>query len=109
MDQNLSLQGRQIIDIHLTLMYLGVLINPRSYMFGDHKAVVTNVTILTSTLSKGSQHAADHRVQEAIAPVHLHLHWKDGKSNAAEILSKHWGFANICPLLQPFFLERRHF
>ena len=36
----------QIIDTHLTLMYLGVPINPKSSMFGDSKAVVTNTTIL---------------------------------------------------------------
>ena len=42
----------QIIDIHLTLMYLGVPINPNSYMFGENKAVVTNASIPTSTLSK---------------------------------------------------------
>ena len=36
----------QMIDLHLTLVYLGVPINPKSYMSGDNKAVITNATIL---------------------------------------------------------------
>ena len=35
----------------MTLMYLGVPINPKGYMFGDNKSVVTNATIPTSTFS----------------------------------------------------------
>ena len=30
-----------------------------------------------------------HRVREAIAPKYISFHWKDGKSNPADILSKH--------------------
>ena len=41
----------QIIDLQITLMYLGIPITPKSYMFGDNKAVVTNATIPISTLS----------------------------------------------------------
>ena len=93
----------QIINLHMTLMYLGVPIKPKSYMFGYNKAVVTNATIPTSTLSKRSHHAAYHRVQEAIAAGYLQFHWKDDKSNPADILCKHWGFTTIWPLLRPFF------
>ena len=43
----------QIIDLSLTLLYLGVPINPNmSYMVEDNKAVVTNATIPTSTLRR---------------------------------------------------------
>ena len=35
----------QINVLCLTLMYLGVPINPKSYMFGDNKVVVPNVSI----------------------------------------------------------------
>ena len=52
----------QIIDLSLTLIYLGVPINPKSYMFGDNKAVVNNASIPISTLSKRSHLAAYHRV-----------------------------------------------
>ena len=80
----------QIIYLHLTLMYLGVLINPKYYMFRDNKAVVTNASIMVSTLSKRSHLAAYHRLQEAIAVGYLLFNWKDVKSNPADILSKHF-------------------
>ena len=70
----------KIIDLCLTLMYLGIPINPKSYMFGDNKAVVTNTMIPTSILCKRSHLAAYHRFREAIAAGYVQFHWKDGKS-----------------------------
>lgn len=35
----------QIMDLHMTLCYLGVPVNMKSFMFGDNQAVVTNSTI----------------------------------------------------------------
>ena len=99
----------QIIDLKYTLMYLWVPVRSKSYMFGDNKSVVDSANIHTSTLSKKSTLASYHRVREAIAAGYLQFVWKDGKSNSADILSKHWDFANIGPLLKPFaFLEGRH-
>ena len=91
----------QIIDLRYTLMYLGVPVRSKSYMFGDNKSVVDNASIPTSTLSKKSTLASYHRVGEAIAAGYLQFNWKDGKSNPADILSRHWDFANIWPLLKP--------
>ena len=39
----------QIIDLRYTLMYLGVPIRSKSYMFGDNKSVVDSTSIPTST------------------------------------------------------------
>ena len=91
----------QIIDLMYTLMYLGVPVRSKSYMFGDKKSVVDSASIPTSTLSKKSTLASYHRVREAIAEGYIQFNWKDGKSNPADILSKHWEFANIWPLLKP--------
>ena len=91
----------QIIDLRYTLMYLGVPVRSKSYMFGDHKSVVDSASIHTSTLSKKSTLASYHRVRQAIAAGYFQFDWKDGKSNPAAILSKHWEFANIWPLLKP--------
>ena len=88
----------QIIDLRYTLMYLGVPVRSKSYMFGDNKSVVDSASIPTSTLSKKSTLASYHRVREAIAAGYIQFNWKDGKSNPADILSKHWEFANIWPL-----------
>ena len=90
----------QIIALRYTLIYLGVPVRSKSYMFGDNKSVVDSASIPTSTLSKKSTLASYHRVREAIAAGYLQFNWKDGKSNPADILSKHWEFANIWPLLK---------
>ena len=96
----------QIIDIHITLRYLGVPIRDKSYMFGDNRSVVTSSTIPNSTISKRHHLASYHRVREAIAAKYISFHWKDGKSNPADILSKHWEFATVWPMLKPILFWR---
>ena len=91
----------QIIDLRYTLMYLGVPIRSKSHMFGDNKSVIDNASIPTSILSMKSALASYHRVREAVAAGYLQFNWKDGKSIPADILSKHWEFASIWPLLKP--------
>ena len=44
------------------------------------------------------------RNQNIDKPKHQENINKDGKSNPADILSKHWEFANIWPLLKPLLL-----
>ena len=44
--------------------------------------------------------------QEAIAAKYISFHWKDGKSNPADILSKHWEFATVWPMLKPILFWR---
>ena len=63
----------QIIDLRYTLMYLGVPIRSKRYMFGDNKSVVDSASIPTPTLSKKSTLASYHRVREAIAAEMLLL------------------------------------
>ena len=70
-------------------------------MFGDNRSVVTSSTIPNSTISKRHHLASYHRVREAIAAKYISVHWKDGKSNPADILSKHWEFATVWPMLKP--------
>ena len=43
---------------------------------------------------------------EAIAAKYISFHWKDGKSNPADILSKHWEFATVGPMLKPILFWR---
>ena len=49
---------------------------------------------------------SSHRVREAIAPKYISFHWKDGKSNPADILSKHWEFGTVWPMLKPILFWR---
>ena len=96
----------QIIDIRTTLQYLGVPVSDKSYMFGDNRSVVTSSTIPNSTISKRHHLASYHRVREAIAAKYISFHWKDGKSNLADILSKHWEFSTVWPMLKPILFWR---
>ena len=61
--------------------------------------MVDSASIPRSTLSKKSTLASYHRVREAAG--YLQFNWKDGKSNPADILRKHWEFGCIWPLLKP--------
>ena len=91
----------QIVDLRYTLMYLGVPVHSKSYLFGHHKSVVISSTIYTSILAKQHHIASFHSVQEAIAAKLLVFHWKNGKTNPADILSKQWEFSTAWPLLKP--------
>ena len=76
-------------------------------MFGDNRSVVTSSTIPNSTISKRHHFASYHRVREAIAAKYISFHLKDGKSNPADIISKHWEFATVWPMLKPILFWRR--
>ena len=75
-------------------------------MFGDNRSVVASSTIPNSTISKRHHLASYHRVREAIAAKYISFHWKDVKSNPADILSKHWEFATVWPMLKPILFRR---
>ena len=85
---------------------LGVPIRDKSYMFGDNRSVVTSSTIPNSTITKRHHLASYHRVREAIATKYISFHWKDCKSNPADILSKHWDLSTVWPMLKPILFWR---
>jgi hypothetical protein len=85
----------QIIDLRTTLRYLGVPIATRSFMFGDNKSVVTSSTIPHSVLNKRHNALSYHRVREAIAAKILAFVHIEGSKNPADILSKHYGHAQV--------------
>ena len=79
----------------------------------DHatgKAVTAVLHFLNQTpidaYSKNHHLVSYHRVKEAIAPKYISFHWKDGKSNPTDILSKHWEFATVWPMLKPILFWR---
>ena len=79
----------------------------------DHatgKAVTAALHFLNQTpidvYSKRHHLVSSHRVKEAIALKYLSFHWKDGISNPVDILSKHWEFANVWPMLKPILFWR---
>ena len=90
----------QIIDIRTTLRYLGVPICKTSYMFGDNESVVNSSTNPYGKLHKRHTALSFHRVREAVAAKIVAFHYLPGSSNPADIMSKHWGYSTIWPMLQ---------
>ena len=77
---------------------------------GTGKAVTAVLHFLNQTpidaYSKRHHLVSYHRAKEAIAAKYISFHWKDGKSNPADILSKHWEFATVWPMLKPILFWR---
>ena len=77
---------------------------------GTGKAVTAALHFLNQkpidAYSKRHHLVSYHRVKEAIAAKYISFHWKDGKSNPADILSKHWEFATVWPMLKPILFWR---
>ena len=90
----------QVIDLRITLRYLGVPIRDQSHMFGDNESVVNSSSRPHSKLHKRHSALSFHRVREAIASKMIRYHHIPGESNPADILSKHWGYPQVRPLLK---------
>ena len=91
----------QIIDLRISLRYLGVPVMDKSFMFGDNKSVVTSSTIPSSALNKRHNALSYHKVREAIASkflVYIHI---NGQLNVSDMLSKHCGHQQFWPLVKP--------
>ena len=91
----------QIIELRLMLRYLGVPIREQSYMFGDNDSVVSSSTRVEGKLHKRHQILSFHRVREAVASGMVSFNFIPGSINPADILSKHWAYASVWPMLKP--------
>ena len=91
----------QILDLRNTLRYLGVSIKTKSFMFGDNKSVVDSSMTPHAKIHKRHVALSFHRVREAIAAKIIGYHFINGNINPADILSKHWGHAQVWSILQP--------
>jgi hypothetical protein len=90
----------QILDLRLTLCYLGVPIHSISYMFEDNKSVVDSASTPTAKLHKRHNMLSFHCVHEAIAyKIYAFFHI-DGDINPADILSKHWSYTKVKNMLK---------
>jgi hypothetical protein len=90
----------QVIDLQLTLQYLGVPVLDESYILGDNKSVVTSSTMPHSKLNKRHNALSYHRVREAIAAKIIDFLHIDGKTNPANVLSKHCEHVDAWPHLK---------
>ena len=80
---------------------MGAPIKGKPYMFGDNKSVVTNATVPHSELKKRHVALSYHKTREAIAAGIVAFQHIAGALNPADLLSKHWGFAEAWPRLRP--------
>jgi hypothetical protein len=90
-----SICVEQIIDLHSTLRYLGVLVREKYYMFGDNNLVVDSSMELHAKLHMRPTMLSVHRVREAIVSGIVGFYFIPGELNPADILSKHWGYTQI--------------
>ena len=60
-----------------------------------------NGTIPQSKLKKRHNALSYHFVREVIAAGLLNFSHIPGECNPADILSKHWGYSNVWPMLKP--------
>jgi hypothetical protein len=74
-------------------------------MFGDNQAVITNSSILHSSLSKRHNALAYRCVREMIAANILGYYLVDGKNNPDDFASKHWRYRQIWHLLKSLFFS----
>ena len=96
----------QIMDLRLTLMYMGVPIDGPSWMFGDNLSVIKNATLPTSVLLKRHNFLCFHRVREAIAANIIRFIKINGKDNIADILTKFLPWAKLGPMIEPLLFQK---
>ena len=95
-----KLAVEQIMAMRLTLRYLGVEIHGPTHLFGDNGSVVTSASVPESPLRKRHQSLAYHYTREAIASGAVDFRHLPGELNPADILSKHWGYSQVWPMLR---------
>ena len=91
----------QIRANKLTLLYLGVPLFGKPILLGDNKSVVDSGTIPHQQLHKRHLMLSYHFVREAIASGELRYAHINGKFNPSDVLSKHWAYQAVWPLLRP--------
>jgi hypothetical protein len=91
----------QVIDLRNTFRYLGVTVETATMMFGDNESVVNTASMPQGKLHKRHNALAFHRCRDAIAAGIVRFYHIPGKSNPADVVSKHWDFPSVKPLLRP--------
>ena len=93
--------AQQTMGLRNYLRYLGVEVHGPTHLFGDNGSVVTSATMPLSPLKMRHLSLAYHYTREAAASDAVDFHFIPGDRNPADIVSKHWGYQQIWPMLQP--------
>ena len=97
---------QQIIGHRTMLRYLGVPVRGPTRLFGDNGSVVTSSTIPHSPLKKCHHALGYHCIREAIAAKIVDMHCIPSELNPSDILSKHWGYSQVWPILRAILFWR---
>ena len=89
------------VSVRQELRYFGVPVEKVSYMFGDNKSVITSSTIPHSSLNKQHNALNYHCVREAVVSGFLWFIHVVSPENVSDVLSKHCGFQEFWPHIQP--------
>src|SRR6056300_378789 len=87
-------------------MYLGVPLAGVPILLGDNESVVNSGTLPHGKLHKRHLMLSYHFVRENIAAGALRFAFVNGEFNPADVLSKHWGFQAVYPLLKPILFTK---
>ena len=91
----------QTLDLRIALRHAGVPLQKLSCMLGCNDSVVNSSMTPFWKIHKRHAALSFHRVREAIATKIISCQFIDGKTNPADILSKHWAHRNAWPTLKP--------
>ena len=80
---------QQIIDLRITLRYMGIKLDGPAWMFGDNESVIKSSSVPASTLNKRHNALSFHTVRAAIATGVLKFFHIPGVENIADVLTKH--------------------
>ena len=73
----------------------------RLCLVGDNESVMNQTAFPHSKLHKRHNALSYHRTREAEAAGITRHYWIDGKTNPADILSKHWSYSSVWGSLRP--------
>ena len=93
--------AEQILDLRITLRYLGVPVRSLRCMFGDNKSAVHSSVTPYGKTHKRHVVLSFHRVRESIAVKIANYLVIDGKNNPADVLTKRWANNDAWPTLNP--------
>ena len=89
------------MDIRTTLRYLGVPIKGPSFVFGDNESVMNSISLPHGKLHKRHNALSYHRTREDEAAGITRHHHLPGTKNPSDVLSKHWAYSDVWPVLRP--------
>ena len=86
------------------IRYLGALVHPISYAWGDNELMINSATNPDARIHKRHNILLFHFVRNIIAARYINLQHLKSKFNLSEVVSKHWLYQSVYKgLLKPVF------